>query len=434
MKTIRLFNDVLSIVFAVLYFYQVLYVLIALPKGRRSLNGNIELKRYAVLIAARNEERVLPNLIHSIREQEYPPELIDIFVVADNCTDGTALVAGKSGAIVWERNNIEKIGKGYALEFLFERIRVEYGYRKYAGYLILDADNLLDRRYIFEMNKSMSEGKKILTSYRNSKNFDSNWISAGYSLWFLREAKFLNRPRQRVGASCAISGTGFMISRDIVERNGGWKHFLLTEDIEFTVDSLLKGDTIGICETAVLYDEQPVSFRQSCRQRLRWSKGYLQVFKKYGPALIRTFFQKGSFSCFDMIMSTLPAVALTLFGVAINMTGLLYGFLANDPQAGILINSVLRAVGRVYGVVFAMGLLTTVSEWKMIHAKPHKKILNVFSFPFFMLTNLPISFVALFMKVEWKPIDHSISRTLEEVLLISKDKSETPAKQASQAG
>lgn len=434
METIRLFNDILSIVFAVLYSYQVLYVLIALPKKRRDAAENTELKRYAVLIAARNEEKVLPNLVCSIREQEYPPELIDIFVVADNCTDGTALVAGKSGAIVWQRNNKEKIGKGYALEFLFERIGEEYGFNEYEGYLILDADNLLDRRYIFEMNKSMSNGKKILTSYRNSKNFDSNWISAGYSLWFLREAKYLNRPRQRVGTSCAISGTGFMISRDIIERNGGWKHFLLTEDIEFTVDAVLKGDTIGICEDAVLYDEQPVCFRQSCRQRLRWSKGYLQVFRKHGPALIRTLFQKGSFGCFDMIMSTLPAVALTLIGVVINMGGLVYGFLANDPHAEILINSAIKAAVRVYGVVFAMGLLTTVSEWKKIYAKPHKKILNIFSFPFFMLTNLPISLAALFIKVEWKPINHSISRTLEEVLLISKDEPEAQAKQASQAG
>lgn len=434
METIRLFNDILSIMFAVLYSYQIFYVLIALPKRRRDKSENKKLQRYAVLIAARNEEKVLPNLIYSIREQEYPPELIDVFVVADNCTDGTASVAEKSGAIVWERSDDKNIGKGYALEFLFDRIREEYGHKKYAGYLILDADNLLDRRYIFEMNKSMSEGKKIITSYRNSKNFDSNWISAGYSLWFLREAKYLNRPRQRIGASCAVSGTGFMISHDIVERNGGWKYFLLTEDIEFTVDSVLKGDIIGICEAAVLYDEQPVSFRQSCRQRLRWSKGYLQVFRKYGLSLIRTFFQKGSISCFDMIMSTLPAVALALVGAVINLGGLLYGFIKNDPDVFILLRSALMAAVRVYAVVFAMGLLTTVSEWKMIYAKPYKKIINLFSFPIFMFTNLPISLAALFMKVEWKPIDHRISRTLEEVLIISKNEPEALAKQASQAG
>lgn len=433
MKQISLFNDALTILFAVLYSYQILYALIALPKKRCCTDNNAELRRYAVLIAARNEEKVISNLLNSIRQQEYPSNLIDIFVVADNCSDSTAFVAQKSGAIVWERNNIDKIGKGYALKFLFERISEEYDDREYEGYLILDADNLLDRNFLYEMNKSMSEGQKILTSYRNSKNFDSNWISAGYSLWFLREAKYLNRPRQRIGSSCAVSGTGFMISRDIIKRNGGWKYFLLTEDIEFTVDTVLKGETIGICENAVLYDEQPVSFRQSCRQRLRWSKGYLQVFRKYGLSLIRAFLRTGSFSCFDMIISTLPAVALTLLGVIVNMTGIVYGLLTEDPHTGILIGSVLRAAVRTYLVIFIMGMLTTVSEWKMICARSYKKIMNMFTFPIFMLTNLPISFVSLFIKVEWKPTKHNISRTLEEVLHISRGEPKTSGKQISKA-
>ena len=136
------------------------------------------------------------------------------------------------------------------------------------------------------MNKVFDSGYKVITSYRNSKNYDSNWISAGYSLWFLREAKYLNNSRMQLGTSCAISGTGFLVSAEIIRNNGGWIHHLLTEDIEFTVDSVIHGVKIGYAANAILYDEQPTLFRQSYNQRLRWAKGFYQVFAKYGLGLV----------------------------------------------------------------------------------------------------------------------------------------------------
>ena len=75
-----------------------------------------------------------------------------------------------------------------------------------------------------------------------------------------------------LGSSCAVSGTGFLFSREVLEQCGGWKFYLLTEDIEFSVVNILRGEKIGYCKDAVVYDEQPESFRQSCRQRMRWAK------------------------------------------------------------------------------------------------------------------------------------------------------------------
>ena len=126
------------------------------------------------------------------------------------------------------------------------------------------------------MNKTFSKGYRIITSYRNSKNFGTNWISAGYSLWFLREAKFLNNARMMLGTSCAVSGTGFLVSSEVIRERGGWNYHLLTEDIEFTVDTVIRGETIGYCAGAMLYDEQPTRFdqswnqigRASCRERV----------------------------------------------------------------------------------------------------------------------------------------------------------------------
>lgn len=85
-----------------------------------------------------------------------------------------------------------------------------------------------------------------------------------------------------LGTSSCVSGTGFLFSARIARQNGGWKHFLLTEDFEFTVDCILHNTPVGYCESAVIYDEQPTKLGQSLMQRARWIKGYLQVFSRYG--------------------------------------------------------------------------------------------------------------------------------------------------------
>ena len=366
-----------------------------------------------MLICARNEERVIAKLIESIHAQTYDRGSVRIFVMADNCTDNTARVARNAGATVYRRSNPFLVGKGYALEELLENIGEDYPRGYFDGYFVFDADNVLDKNYIKEMNRTFCDGYDIITSYRNSKNYGSNWISAGYALWFLRESRYLNHARFLLGTSCAVSGTGFFFSRRILEKNGGWPFHLLTEDIEFTVCNIVNGEKVGFCPNAVLYDEQPTSFRQSCRQRLRWAKGYIQVFRKYGVDLLKGALH-GNFSCFDMAMAIMPAVVLTTICVLINSVMSVLTLASGGSVLPILL-SVGQSVLNVYLTLFAVGGITTVTEWKNIAAPAWKKIFYAFTFPIFMLTYIPISFAALFAKVEWKPIEHCVSVSCEEL-------------------
>ena len=177
------------------YAYQAVYLVAALLKKQKVFKAK-KLHRYGVLIAARNEEAVIAQLIRSVRAQKYPEELIDIFVVADNCTDNTAQAAREAGAVVYERHNTYAVGKGYALRFLLENIFKNFGEYAYDGFFVFDADNILDENFISEMNNVFDNGYKVVTSYCNSKSFGDNWISAGYSIFFLREAACqLNRAR-----------------------------------------------------------------------------------------------------------------------------------------------------------------------------------------------------------------------------------------------
>ena len=324
---LRTVNALISALFFICYAYQFLYIPLVLAKKQRPLPCPPSPHRYAVLIAARNEAAVIGGLLDSLRQQTYDPALLTVFVVADNCTDGTADIARRRGAVVYERFNHINVGKGYALDFLTQHIKADYP-DGFDGYFVFDADNVLSPDYIERMNAVFSGGYEIVTSYRNSKNYADNWISAGYALWFLRESRYLNGARMRLGTSAAVGGTGFLFSQRILDKTNGWQFYLLTEDIEFSVRHITDGEIIAICEDAVLYDEQPTSFRQSVRQRLRWAKGYIQVFRRYGAELLKGT-AKGSWSCFDMSMSILPAFILTALGLLANLTlsvlGLLQG-------------------------------------------------------------------------------------------------------------
>lgn len=412
MDTLRMTNYIIAVVFFVCYTYQFLYIpvpwLLAKRKAAKAAALEATPHNYAVLICARNESAVIADLIGSLRSQTYDQSLLHIFVLADNCTDDTSAIARSAGATVYERFNNVQVGKGYALQTLLGHLEQDYP-AGFDGYIVFDADNILDPGYIAAMNRTFSQGYDIVTSYRNSKNYGDNWISAGYALWFLRESRYLNGARNRLGSSAAVGGTGFLFSQRILDESHGWRFYLLTEDIEFSIHHILRGERIAICEDAVLYDEQPTDFRQSCRQRLRWAKGYIQVFRRYGAELLKGT-AKGSWSCFDMSMSILPAFILTALCLLANLTLTALGLMQGDG-VWFAMRSLLECMGSVLATLLVLGGITVASEWRRIHAPAWKKIAFTLTFPLFMLTYLPISLAALFMKVEWKPIHHSVNLT-----------------------
>ena len=426
MRTINTINSILYIALTVLYFYQFIYIVIALIGNKKKKLDTYEAKKlhkFAFIIAARNEQAVIGNLINSIKQQNYPAELIDVIVVADNCTDDTAQIAREHGAICYERFNNMLVGKGYALDYCFNKIVEQFGdYTAYDGYFIFDADNVIDKNYVKEMNKVFDRGYNVITSYRNSKNYDTNWITSGYSLWFIREAKYLNNPRMMLKTSCAVSGTGFLVNSSIIKKNNGWKFNLLTEDIQFSVVNILEGEKIGYCESAMFYDEQPTTFKQSWNQRMRWSKGFYQVMFRYGRELIAMMFKKREMfvSCYDMFMTLAPATLLSIGCILLNLIFLAYGATDVHMLRRILpgtLGSIAFAGVNFYLLMFSIGFITLVTEWNKILAPANKKIKSLFTFPLFMITYVPISLVALVKKVEWKPIAHSISKSVEEIEL-----------------
>ncbi len=401
----------IAVLFTVCFSYQAVYTIISLFCKPKSFSEEMP-NRFAVLIAARNEESVIGHLIDSIHGQDYPAEQLDIYVVADNCTDATAAIAAAHGAHVYERYS-EKRGKGYALDYLLKKIKEQHGFDHYDGYFVFDADNLLEPDFVKAMNRVFSAGYKIITSYRNSKNYGTNWISAGYALWFLHEARFLNNPRMQLHSSCAISGTGFLMHKDIVKKYDGWRQHLLVEDIQFTAENILDGEIIGYCEDAILYDEQPETLAQSLTQRMRWVRGHMQIIRHYFGKLVAGMFSRKCLSCYDFLMTLFPAMVLSVAGTLITILQSVLLIIEGAYTEAIT----LAAETAVHSYVFMLllGLLTLLTEWKQIRTTPRRKLLLLSGFPLFMATYIPIIIACLFHKVEWKPIRHSVAIGLSDI-------------------
>ena len=415
---IVIFNFVMFLFFTFAYLYQFIFILMVLRKGDVKLPEAKRQHRYAFFIAAHNEEEVIGNLVRSIKAQDYPADLIETFVVADACTDNTAEEARRAGAIVYERNDLARKGKSWVMDYGFNRILNEYG-DKFEAYFVFDADNIVSPTYVTEMNKVYDMGYLVSTSYRNSKNFDSSWVSAAYALWFIREAKFLNNARMMAGTSCAVSGSGWMVANSIVRGMHGWDFHTLTEDIQFSTFCAANGIKIGYAP-AEFFDEQPVTFKASWTQRMRWSKGFYQVFFSYGKDLFRGI-GKGLFSSYDMLMTVAPGTILSILSFFVNVTYLVvgtlsHGFLATQSELAMCTGSIVGMLTTTYLTFFTLAVLTTVTQYKRFHTKDKRRIItNLFTFPIFMRSSIPINVAALFQKVEWVPTKHTMAVTFDQV-------------------
>lgn len=409
-------ENIFLLILGVLTFYQIVYLIIGVFSKKKVFPETNIKKNYAIIIAARNEEMVIGNLIQSLKQQNYDENKITIFVVADNCGDNTKDEALNHGAIVYERFNDSKKRKGWALEYLFEQIEKDYSITSFDGYMFFDADNLVHPNFVHEMNKAFVAKGDIVTGYRNIKNFDTNIISSAYGIHFYRSVVSYHRPREKMNLGTHIAGTGYVIDSKLLK--DGWKYSGLTEDTELTLNLSSKGVKIGFCEDAIFYDEQPTNFLVAFRQRKRWTKGRLDAFFKNFFKVIVNGFKRFSFTLYDLFFYSFPWPFFSLIKVIIYP--IIIGLISNDIYSGIfwkdfLIVFLSMFVG-LYINNFFYGLLVVIKERKNIHTTTFKKAIAVITYPWFNMITIFLAISVVFNPfVKWKEIKHDDQRTIEDI-------------------
>lgn len=351
--------------------------------------------RFAVVIAARNEEAVIGRLIKSLLAQEYPRELFDVFVVPNHCTDDTAGKAFRAGAeILLCTDPIRQ--KGDALRQAFCQLKD----RNYDAYLVFDADNVVDSQYLKKTNDAFCGGARVVKGRQMALNPRASWVAGCYDLYFSLFDVFYNRPRARGGLSVKLVGTGFAVHRSVMEQLGGWDTQTIAEDAEFAAQCALSGIRVCWAPEAITYDEEPIGFGLSLRQRKRWCSGVVQVGRLMLPQMLifGSGRLNGDMSLF-LLTAQLAPLSLLLLTASRVMAGLTLPALA------------FTAAGYWLGCMVLAAVLQLTQR-----SKERRCWQAAMLFPVFMLSWIPLQMLAVFHKTTvWHEIGHGSAKQIDFV-------------------
>ena len=408
MEYLYILKQVLVYILTAYWCYQTAISLCSLIKLKDKPYLTNKNHKFMAIIPAHNEEMVVSNLIESLKNQTYDKNLYDIYVIADNCTDNTANVARRAGAIVLERFDPAHKTKGYALQWFLKQ-KIEEN-ADYDAFFVFDADNIVDKDFILNMNKKLCQGEDVVQGYRDIKNPTDNWITAGYALFYWTMHRLYHLARYNVGLSTLLNGTGFMVRFDVVKPDG-WQTETLTEDIEFSLKRIIKGKKLGWATDAIVYDEQPTSFKQSWSQRSRWTVGHMQCMKRYTGELFNSVKEHRSLVTFDgflYIVGTTPMLIITMLVLFINCAMYAAQSMTNMEFA---IN-ILR-----YLVPTLLLPIGTAIVAMTLDRKPIKPMIKgLLYYPLFMGTWVIINIKCLFKReTTWEKIEHVRNIKIAEV-------------------
>jgi glycosyltransferase, family 2 len=384
------------------WIYQLVISLFALVKIKDKPYIVDKKHKFLAIIPAHNEEAVVGSLIASLQDQSYDSKDYDIFVIADNCTDKTEEIAREAGVNVFVRTETDhaKKTKGAALQVFLNKI-LNDPEADYEAFCIFDADNVVDRHFFTEMNKHLCQGEEVVQGYRDIKNPDDSWVSAGYAIFYWTMNRFYHLARYNAGLSPLINGTGFMVKMSAI-RDEGWKTKTLTEDIEFSLKTIIKGKKLGWATTAIVYDEQPVKFKPSWSQRARWTIGHIQCLAEYTKSLTRSTFENKTLTNFDgllYMLGSIPMFVITILLLLLNAVFYLTkGMSTADFTLNILKFIIPTFILPIFTALFVM----------IIDKRPIKKMIKgLVLYPLFLGSWLLINFKCLFKReTTWEKIEH----------------------------
>lgn len=353
-------------------------------------------KDYAIIIPARNESKVIKNLLDSIKLQN--PNMDNVYVIVEDKKDETVKIVKEYGGNIYVRKNIEnRRRKGYALDECLKDILKK---KHYDLYFIMDADNILGKNFINEMLKTYKKGYDIATSYRNIKN-SSNIISSCSGLTFSFMNSLFNEYNNHMHKSMIISGTGFYISGELVEKLNGYPFHSLTEDYELTLYAEANNISSYYNKNAIFYDEQPTKMKDSIKQRTRWVKGFLEARK------IRLKDIKDDYS---KLMGIIPYLFI-IIGIAIllisNFSLSIHYLITSNNLFFTTFKSFINILLVVYLILAALTFYVILKENNKLNMTLKYKILSCLYNPIFLSTYIYCFIKALVTKnIAWEEIKH----------------------------
>jgi cellulose synthase/poly-beta-1,6-N-acetylglucosamine synthase-like glycosyltransferase len=370
-------------------------------------------RRFAIVIPAHNEARVLAPLLESLRAQRYPADCFDVFVSADNCSDDTAGVARSYGATALERFDTSRRGKSWNLKWAFHQIPLP----EYDSLICFDADNLVDAEFLSAMNDHLEAHPEadVLQGYLDVKNPDDSWVTRAYAVSYWFSNRFGGRARTQWKLPSVLGGTGLLI-RTSTLLEVGWNVESLTDDLEFSMQLILAGKCLQWNDFAVTYDEKPVTITASYRQRVRWMQGHFWVLGRYGWAMLKRFVTSRN-PTFLEAWVYLFTPARNLLGLLFVLTQLFSGHYF-EAQGGTEINYGNFALTWAGTLLVTGTLQLLIAPFMRFGRIVPKYLLGVVTLAFFGLTWIPILIRGLItsnQQGDWVKTEHTRAVTVGEL-------------------
>ncbi|MED4603396.1 glycosyltransferase family 2 protein [Paenibacillus validus] len=397
----------LQILLAVIGGYQLLLSFFGWYRRKNKANHAPQ-KSFAVLVAAHNEEQVVGALIENLKTLDYPKELYDIFVICDNCSDNTAQIARDMGVHACERKNPKLRGKGYAIEWMLKELWKMP--RQYDAIVMFDADNLVNPDYLTHMNNDLCNGSKVIQAYLDTKNPHDSWITAAYAITYWYCNRLWQLPRTNLGLANYLGGTGMCFETNLLKEMG-WGATSLVEDLEFTMRCVMRGVNPTFNYDAKVYDEKPLTFKASARQRLRWMQGHFDVARRYFLPLFWSGVKERSWAKIDTAV-----YALNVYNVFIGsiLTIVLWiNLIVPNFEKFTSLYEMAPLMFAIYSVLSYGQFVTAI----VLEKAPLKTYKYLITFPVYLLSWWPITVYAFFTQnnKQWSHTEHTRVIRLEEV-------------------
>jgi|LSQX01.2.fsa_nt_gb cellulose synthase/poly-beta-1,6-N-acetylglucosamine synthase-like glycosyltransferase len=417
-----LIQNVIKIYFLVSIFLFILliprlYYFTAAFKKQPKLK-NKELNRFALMIPARNESKIISHLINSIKNQDYDANLFDVHIIVNHKLDPTInIVKNSLNATIHIVPNQKR--KGDALDGAIKSI-LKNKNLNYDAFIIIDADNILETNFLTEMNNAMVMdrqiiiGKKLNKNWRSFDNPNRSVISNCTGLLFIMVDELGNRYRTKHNITVSISGSNLLVRGDLMKKLNGWPYKTLTEDYELTANALLHGFSTGYYSHAITYTEEPKEHKASFKRRLRWLSGFSECKKLYRRKIFKkTFFEdKVKWKNIDFLYSLLPVylfAGISLFLGIVSLAAAAAYAIFLQPIWKTLLIAGLIPLTLIYLTMVIYTIFTLFVDRHNIKLSIQELILVVLLNPF-ILGEFIIIFIRLFLfknNVEWVPIDRA---------------------------
>ncbi len=377
---------------------------------RKRKTAHAPQKTFAVLVAAHNEEKVVGALIDNLKVMDYPREMFDIFVICDNCTDRTADVAREHGVYAMERHNPHLRGKGFAIEWMLKELWAMP--KSYDAIVMFDADNLVSPQYLREMNNDLMNGSRVIQAYLDTKNPVDSWITAAYGVtyWFCN--RLWQMPRRALGMANFLGGTGMCFESKLLKEMG-WGATSLVEDLEFTMRCVQRGVYPTFNYDAKVYDEKPITFQASARQRLRWMQGHFDVARRYFFPLLWAGLKERKLAKIDTALYSVT-VYNVLLSFIFTFILVVDQLLPGEKHLISLYDVVPFWVGNLFMLLIFLQFPLSMA---MERVKSWKLYASLLMFPVFLLSWYPITFHAFFTQnnKQWSHTQHTRVLKLDDV-------------------